>query len=328
MYHQLSQPLVRNVQAYEISKHSTSEEDRKRAANETSITSEEDYAVAKRELQGFIDSAISMCRQSVVLTERTLGADSFKTALRFIDLGTLEHSYDNVKAALAYTRHAFEILEVIHGSSHPETIRAVLNAAQMVASSQGHAAAVPIYEQAVELAGKVRGPESIGCAAAILSLANAQAIAGRFVESKDCAKRAADIFAQRLGENDEKTQEANHLHQVLTRALTEREAGEKAKVERLARRLGLNEDRAKQLLERTSRAAINGDAITPPTAATPTASSSATPTETIDKAVDSKQRSAISNMRLEDVVDFIEGGAKSPSRTRPSKGKGPQRRKK
>ena len=122
----------------------------------------------------------------------------------------------------------------------------------MLAQWQGHSAAVPLFEAALQLNEKTRGSQATHTGQLLLQLANAQALAGDVVTSKATALRAKEVLTARLGPMDEKTIEAENLYDVLTKAVLNRERGEQAKLGRLARRLGLDEGRTKELLDRGS----------------------------------------------------------------------------
>jgi protein TIF31 len=81
---------------------------------------------AKRELRGFVESAVQMNRQSIIVAERTLGADHHTTAQQYVDLAILEHANGNVLLGLKLCRHAIELFEQIYGPNHSEAIRAVV----------------------------------------------------------------------------------------------------------------------------------------------------------------------------------------------------------
>ena len=82
---------------------------------------------------------------------------------------------------------------------------------------------------------------------ALSQLANALALAGDLHESQKVARQTHELYNMRLGDKDEKTIEAENLYDILTKAILNKERGEQAKLGRLARRLGLNEERAKQV---------------------------------------------------------------------------------
>jgi protein TIF31 len=126
-YHQLSQPLIRNISAYETSKEAGTTEARTKAKADTTIESDEMLEAAKRELRGFVESAVQMNRQSIIVAERTLGIDHHTTAQQYVDLAILEHANGNVQLGLKLCRHAIELLEQIYGPNHPEAIRAIVS---------------------------------------------------------------------------------------------------------------------------------------------------------------------------------------------------------
>ena len=126
-YHQLSQPLIRNIGAYETSKEANSTEARQKAKADTTIESDEMLETAKRELKGFVESAVQMNRQSVIVAERTLGPDHYTTAQQYVDLAILEHANGDIHLGLKLCRHAIELLEQIYGPNHSEAIRAIVS---------------------------------------------------------------------------------------------------------------------------------------------------------------------------------------------------------
>ena len=125
----------------------------------------------------------------------------------------------------------------------------------------------------------------------MVQLANAQALSGDLITSRETAGQASELFNLRLGKFDEKTVEAANLHEVLTKAILNKERGEQAKVGRLARRLGLDEERAKQLMAKGAKE---------PTVAKTTEDSAAI-------AVQQLVAPSMGHLPLDELVSFIQG---------------------
>jgi len=283
------------VHTYEAGNTPTSKpEEAAKARSDSGISDEESLSVAKSQMKGFLESAVQMNRQSIIAAERTIGFDHFTTAQQYIDLGILEHANGNPMLGLRFLRHAVDLLTLIYGEGHPESTRALSNAAQMLSQWKDYAGAVPLLNSAVKYCSNVKGSTSLATGNILSQLANAQALNGDLIISKETARLASEIFNVQLGKFDEKTVEADNLYEILTKAVLNRERGEHAKLGRLARRLGLNEERAKQLLARTAGKdrqqdkLENGKALTTPQIA-----------------------NTMSHLSVDQLVDFIEGGRRS-----------------
>jgi hypothetical protein len=120
----------------------------------------------------------------------------------------------------------------------------------MLVQWQGHGAGVPLFQSAVEMSTAIRGATAVATGVNMSQLANALALAGDLHKSQEIARQTSELYKARLGSQDEKTVEAENLYDILTKAILNRERGEQAKLGRLAKRLGLNEERAKQVRAR------------------------------------------------------------------------------
>lgn len=315
----IAQNTLPRIQLYEQSKRITDETEMQKIRETAELSTDEDCATLNNQVQGIIQSATSMFRHSLVLTERTSGPLSFPTALRMQKLGAHEGNHGDVGLGIELVRRALSILRIIYGEDHHLAASWTLNLASMVAKHSGHTASIPFFEEAVRLVLNTEGPESDSAAVAFTSLAQMQFLAGHVDAALVTSRKAEEAFKAAFGAEDARTNDAHQLTAHIELVQQHKAQGEQAKVERLAKRLGVKEDRAKHLLERSLRSETG-------TAST-TASTSSVTTED----------SSVSNLPLDDIVNFVTGGARASSSSSASgktsrrsgpKGKGPARRKK
>lgn len=78
-----------------------------------------DVEAVKAEADSFLNQAVQILRQSIVVAERTSALDSSETCQQYVDLGVLENSVGNSDIALRLTKHALDIYVTNHGPRHP-----------------------------------------------------------------------------------------------------------------------------------------------------------------------------------------------------------------
>jgi protein TIF31 len=183
------------------------------------------------------------------------------------------------------------------------------NAAQMVQSWQGYEASTALLAQAHAIASQSRGESSVAAANALYQLTQTQCLSGDFESAVATAKRAADIYRERLGAEDEKTKDADNLVAVITQGAAERAKDEQARAGRLARRLGLGTSRAAELLARN--AASNTSSRTASVA--PSAPARAPETDS--------QTGSLGHLGLAELVSYIEGGKPKMAKSKDGKSK-------
>lgn len=115
---------------------------------------------------------------------------------------------------------------------------------------QNQLAAVPFFRSAQALAQKAYGSNSIMSANASYQLGQCYIVDGRLAESVPYIEEALRIFELRHGKEGEHTRDASQLLSVVKTAIEQEAKGELEKVEKLAKRIGADPARAKELISR------------------------------------------------------------------------------
>jgi len=77
---------------------------------------------ARQEADSYLQLAVRMVRQSIVVAERTNGIDSHDAITQFTDLGLLEQAAGNHNVALKLTKHAIDLVVAAYGPTHPQLV--------------------------------------------------------------------------------------------------------------------------------------------------------------------------------------------------------------
>lgn len=115
---------------------------------------------------------------------------------------------------------------------------------------QNQLAAVPFFKSAQALAQKAYGANSIMSANASYQLGQCYIVDGRLAESVPYIEEALRIFELRHGKEGDHTRDASQLLSVVKTAIEQEAKGELEKVEKLAKRIGADPARAKELISR------------------------------------------------------------------------------
>lgn len=127
LYHRMAAPLLRRIQLYEQTRSLTREEDREKIKTETGIDSEEALEQAKYQHEIYLQQAVKLTRQAVIISERVNGIDSAETLHYYSELAFFEHSVGNVELALKLLQHTVALSNAIYGDNHPEKARAAVS---------------------------------------------------------------------------------------------------------------------------------------------------------------------------------------------------------
>lgn len=81
-----------------------------------------DTDAVRAEADHYLQTAVRMVRQSVIIAERTFGLDATDTIQQYTDLGLLEQSIGNSRTGLLLTKHALFLWATAYGPHHPSTL--------------------------------------------------------------------------------------------------------------------------------------------------------------------------------------------------------------
>lgn len=127
LYHRLATPLQRRIQLYEQTRSIARDEDRERIRKETGITSDEELEGAKFQHEIYLQQAVKLLRQAVVISERVHGIDSSETLHCYSELAIFEHSIGNSELAMKLLQHTVALSNAMYGDNHPEKARAAVS---------------------------------------------------------------------------------------------------------------------------------------------------------------------------------------------------------
>lgn len=135
LYHRLATPLQRRIQLYEQTRSIARDEDRERIRKETGITNDEELEGAKFQHEIYLQQAVKLLRQAVVISERVHGIDSSETLHCYSELAIFEHSIGNSELAMKLLQHTVALSNAMYGDNHPEKARAAVGRCLLISSA-------------------------------------------------------------------------------------------------------------------------------------------------------------------------------------------------
>ncbi|KAI0971740.1 clustered mitochondria-domain-containing protein [Xylaria arbuscula] len=244
--------------------------------------------------------AIEIARKAIVVSERTMGIDSSETHFYYLNLALYLHSSGDSKTALAYVKHALDLLKVIYGFDHPDSITTLNNGAVMLQSMQAYRESRIWFEQALSVCERVIGPQSLQAASLLFQLAQALALDNQSKAAVDKMRDCRKIFAQELGEENNNTKEAETwVKQLLSNAVA------------IARRDQVVQNRGSRGGIKISSRQLHGS----------------TSTSTKSAVLDGERKPNVPDVRtLDELISFIEGNGAQTKTTKKSGRAGPKTR--
>lgn len=163
------------------------------------------------------------------------------------------------------------------------------------------------------MASKALGPNSVIAAQSVYNLGQCHIVDNQLSEALPFLTAAAEIFTRRGGADSENAREAKQLVQAVTSAIAQKERGELDKVQKLAKRLGSDPARAKELISRMTGGGVGGSA-----ASKKAIDGLAQSDEAVKEAND--KTGSRGHLDVDELVHFIQGGSERKTTTS-SKGK-------
>lgn len=153
-------------------------------------------------------AAVELARKAVIVSERTSGVDSAVTILSYLNLGLFEHSAGNGELALRYILHALELLKIVYGTNHPDSITTINNGAVMLQQLKKYPESRTWFETSLSVSELVSGKDSVATATLLFQLAQALALDGDSRGAVSKMRDAYNIFKDRLGADNVNTKDA------------------------------------------------------------------------------------------------------------------------
>lgn len=221
-YHGLATSLSRKVAVHEAIEEALKEAT---AENKAQLQSQADQLLlpnieaARAELEHYQSLAVQMVRQSIIITERTIGLDGHDTIQAYTDLGLLEQQVGNTLVGLRLTRHALNLWTATYGPDHPQSLNLLTNAATMVQSKFGFPAGIEMLTQCQTLAERIYGERSIQSATLQSQIAQFYAVLQDIEGALPFIKKASEIYTEVLGADHKDAVEATTFTQAIEQHL-------------------------------------------------------------------------------------------------------------
>ena len=284
-------------------------------------------------------AAVELARKAVIVSERTLGADSAETVLAYLNLGFFEHAAGRSAAALRLVRHALDLWKLVHGAGlrHPDAVTTLNNAAVMLQQLRRFRASRRWFERSLAVCDALadaRAPAR-GVAAATLRFQLAQALALDHEPQRAVAamRDAYGAFRAQLGPDDRNTKEAEAWLEQLTQNAVSIARHAKDVQSRRVRRIHFAPSaRGAPGLSAARLQPPVGDSVVGPSTRVPAASGNVagvSASALSSAAAGTERPPALDARSLDELIRFIEGGPeaskRSPGKKRAQRGH-PKRR--
>ncbi|GAA5840578.1 hypothetical protein JCM3766R1_000700 [Sporobolomyces carnicolor] len=303
LWHNLSQRIVASVQRHELAeqalkelanmpKSEDPEDDREAQIRDMLLPNVES---ARAEADSYLQQAVRMVRQSIVICERTNGIDSHDAIQQYTDLGLLEHAAGNVDLGLKLSKHAMDLWSASYGPAHPSVVSILSNVAAIAQQTWGPQAGLPLALEHRKLAETVHGADSVAVGQAEVTLGQVYALQSDLAKSLETMKSGHAILSKHLGEEAKEVAEASNLIKFIEQSVAREDMEQRAREERLKKfpQISGNKPNAPR---------VANAAAAPASAPQPNgAASTAAPREHGQKA----------NLSVDELVDFIQGSKAS-----------------
>ncbi|BGP44233.1 Intracellular distribution of mitochondria [Rhodotorula kratochvilovae] len=191
---------------------------------------------SRQEAEAYLQQAVRLVRQSIVVAERTSGIDSHEAITQYTDLGLLEHAAGNYDVALKLTKHAADLWAAAYGPNHPLLVNLLSNAAATLQTRSGIESAIPLQKECVELAKRIYGADSVAAGQAEFTLGQGYAVASDLASAQTHLASALKVLQKHLGDEAREVQETTQFLRIIE-ATAARDAQEQAaREERLKQR--------------------------------------------------------------------------------------------
>ncbi|BGP04233.1 Clustered mitochondria [Rhodotorula toruloides] len=240
MWHNLAQRVLNTVRTHELAASALADlspAEREQHEKQIQELLVPDVEQARAEAEAYLQQAVRLVRQSIVISERTNGVDSADAITQFSDLGLLEQAAGNSELALTLTKHAMNLYVAAYGPKHPQLVTLLNNAAAMVQAKFGAEAAIPLQKETRKLAELVYGAESVAVGQAEYTLGQSYAMSQDLPSALEHMKLAKEILSKHLAEGAKEITEATQFIQMVEAAVAHEAREQAAREERLKKAL-------------------------------------------------------------------------------------------
>jgi eukaryotic-like serine/threonine-protein kinase len=198
-------------------------------------------------VQGKLEQADAEYSKGLVLSRKTAGPDSTRTAYFLSGLGRVRSRQNRPAEALEFYRKAQEVRERLWGPEHPGQALSLNNIAIELLALGQREEAIATWHRSLALLEASRAPDHPSFAAPLINLATVLRSMGRLEEAKENLERALAISEKSKGPDHPNTASAiNELGMVAfdSQRLDEARAYHQQAMERVQRALGPDTPRA------------------------------------------------------------------------------------
>ncbi|GAA5981119.1 hypothetical protein JCM10908_003992 [Rhodotorula pacifica] len=316
MWHNIAQRIMRTLRTHDTAEQALRDlpaQDREQYEKQVSELLMPDAEGARAEVEAYLQQAVRLVRQSIVISERTHGIDSADANTQYSDLGLLEQQAGNLTVGLQLTRHAMNLHVSTYGPKHPQLYTLLSNAATMVQSRDGVAAALPLHLENRKLAELIYGADSVAVGQAEHILGQTYVMLQDIGAAHTHIQLARDLLLKHLGEEAQEVKEATQFIRLVEATVARDAQEQQAREERLQARVAQSaagHSGANSRANGVSRAA-SGRRAAPNGTAAPVAPSPAPPRPHGEKA----------DLSVDALVDYIQGSGSSSSSRKARKNK-------
>ncbi|GAA5879898.1 hypothetical protein JCM8547_005313 [Rhodosporidiobolus lusitaniae] len=238
VWHGLASRLLGSIRQHEIGESALKElspEDREQHLERIQELLLPDIDQARADHEAYLQQAVRMVRQSIVISERVNGVDSSDAIQQYADLGLLEHAAGNAAVGLKLSKHALDLWSAAYGAPHPALVTILNNASAMVQSVYGAEASLPLQQEYRKLAELVHGKDSVAVGQAEHALGQAYALSSDLPKALEHIKAAYAILQPLLGDEAKDVVEANQFIRLVENSVAQQAEEAKAREAAFAR---------------------------------------------------------------------------------------------
>ncbi|KAF1983975.1 hypothetical protein K402DRAFT_423296 [Aulographum hederae CBS 113979] len=167
-------------------------------------------------------AAVELARKAVIVAERTIGVDSPQAINSYLNLGLFEHATGNGTIALRYFIHALNLLKLVYGPNHPDSITTINNVAVILQSMKRYSESRVWFEASLKVAEEISGKDSKSTATLLFQLSQALALDNDFQGATQRMQTARSLFQDAFGSDHPNTRQANEWLEKLVESAVHR----------------------------------------------------------------------------------------------------------
>lgn len=267
--------------------------------------------VVRAEADTYFNSAVRVVRQSLIISERIHGIDSYETIQQYTDLAVLEHAIGNTEMALRLTLHTINLWAAVHGPAHPNIVNLLSSASSMIQTMPDFtvAGSLPILQECLKAVKAAFGEHSLQYASAQNNIGQAYGVMNEWDNSLSYIDASVKLYTSLLGAEAKETVEAQNLYKIVEDAKSREGQEQRARDDRLRRRF----PRVMQIRDNKRLAAT---------------SSTSTAAQANGTTAEKREHGQKADLSVDELVSFIQGTPPAPSKGNRKRKGSPEQQKK